>query len=123
VSSGRAGAHFTTAVEDETALVLPPGFLAVTTTRSRRPLSAAASLRALAVAPAILAQRPPAGLQRCHWYLKVGAGLLDQRPLLALRVLPLLGVPEIVGFETFLGGARRRLSVWVSLLSAPAPTR
>ena len=66
---GSASAFSTFAVGFEVAVVAPPSLTAVTTMRSVSPTSAAASLCALAFAPAMSRQLPPAALQFCHWYL------------------------------------------------------
>ncbi len=45
----------------------PSGFVAVTSTRTRAPSSALASVYTAPIAPPIGAQPPPSS--RCHWYL------------------------------------------------------
>ena len=56
----------TTGLAAEVAAVAPPALLAVTTTRSVWPTSLAASLWVDAVAPPMLEQCWPEGLQSCH---------------------------------------------------------
>jgi hypothetical protein len=61
------GADGLTDAGAEASLALPAAFVAVTTTRMRRPVSAAVVVYVRAVAPAMSAQSAPLVSQRCHW--------------------------------------------------------
>ena len=67
VLTGEPAAPATTPVGEESALLAPAEFVAVTLTRSVEPESAAWTAYVCAVAPLIVAQLAPLELQRCHW--------------------------------------------------------
>lgn len=57
----------------------------------------------------------PPSLEYCHWYAVVGdaSPLSSHDPVPAVRVLPILAVPETVGGTVFVGGAVTKLEVHV----------
>jgi hypothetical protein len=93
----------TTAVAFESAVAVPSPFVAVTSTRSRRPTSELTTAYVWPVAPEMAEQLEPELLQRCQRYENViGADPL-QLPLPAVSVEPLAAVPEMVGKPVFAG--------------------
>src|SRR2546429_508275 len=52
----------------------------------------------------MLAQLMPCVSQRCHWYVKVGAGLPVQLRGVPVRGCASVAVPVVVGGEEFTGG-------------------
>jgi hypothetical protein len=68
VFAGAAVRGCTTSLGCEMAELEPPEFAAVTTTRSRLPMSPAVAIRTFDVSPGTFAQEVPDALHRCHWY-------------------------------------------------------
>ena len=67
VVTGDFGATVTRSVASELAVWVPSPLEALTTTRSRLPRSAAATVYVAEVAPARSLHAAPALSQRCHW--------------------------------------------------------
>src|ERR687895_1944195 len=91
------------AVGTDVAVLEPSRLVAVTRTRSVLLTSTRPTLYVLLVAPLIAEHLPPLRSQRRHEKANVGCPV--HRPSFAVSVLPSWGVPEIVGGDSFLGGA------------------
>ena len=107
------------------ALATPAEFEPVTRTTSLSPTSPAVGLYVFVSAPAIGVQVP---VQRLHRYAKRIGAVPDQLPVVALKVWPAFGTPEIVGRAVFLGGlapaggpAWTTAERWLSADTWPAP--
>ena len=101
-------AAWTIAVGFEAASVLPFPSVAVTCARMRWPTSAASSLYVWPVAPDTGGQfdpsgAPPSAPQRTHWYVNVIGELLDQPPLVVVRVCPWTTEPLTLGSDVCAG--------------------
>jgi hypothetical protein len=93
-----------TSVAAEVAVLFPSVFVAVTATFSVWSTSPEATWYVFDVAPEIGLQLAPDASHCCHWYEKP-VGEFAQLPLFAVKVLPSLGCPEIVGAELDCGAA------------------
>jgi hypothetical protein len=91
----------TTAVAADVAVLDPPSFVAVTTTRSAEPTSAEVRPYVKAVAPAMSTQLEPVESQRRHCAAyEIGADPV-QEPVVAVMDLPSSSVPDTVGGAVF----------------------
>ena len=84
------------------AVVEPPAFVAVTTTRAVAPTSELERRYDGPLAPEIETQAPPPLSQSCHPYAN-DVGLPDHEPVVAERLLAACATPEIVGTVRFAG--------------------
>jgi hypothetical protein len=73
------------------------------------------------VAPLIAEQLPPLRSQRRHEKANV-VGCPVHRPSFAVSVLPSWGVPEIVGGDSFVGGAWATAAPWSATAATAAST-
>jgi hypothetical protein len=100
-------------VAADLAVVEPAAFVAVTLTRRVEPASALTIWYAEFVAPPIAVQLPPPGPHRSHAYA-YDVGDPVHVPTLALRVMPTMGVPEIVGAAVLTGAVGAAVMVAVA---------
>ena len=116
------GLPVTTAVAGDVASVLPPGPVAVTTTRMVEPTSAATRSYVGPVAPGMSTQAAPVASQRCHWRVRVIGPLPVQVPSSAVSVSSSRGVPVIAGSAEGSGAVGPvTTSVWLEVASAEPP--
>src|SRR4051812_31587478 len=96
------GAALTTADRSDATRVEPPASVAVTTTRTLKPTSAASSTYCASTAPAMSTQVPPSPVHRCH--CRVNSARPLHVPSSALRSSPAVGVPVTTGEPSAVGG-------------------
>src|SRR3954451_8477517 len=87
----------TPAVGSDVARAEPATFVAVTTTRTVWPTSAAVATYVRAVAPGMSAQPWPAPSHRRHWYVKAIGVVPRHVPASAVSAAPSRGVPSMLG--------------------------
>jgi hypothetical protein len=104
----------------ELAVAEPTEFVAVTTTRSVEPTSAADAAYEEPVAPATSEQPEPVESQRCHWYAYAIGAEPVHVPGDAVSVCPSCAVPVIDGAVEFAGGAGGGVTTAVAAEAAVA---